>query len=264
MKPLSVKDLVDNLQKQSRYTFTRVEAEETLKLEQAALTKGLQRLQHAGRIRMIRRGFYVIVPLEYATGGLVPPDWFIHDLMKFLKQPYYIGVLSAAALHGASHQQAQEYQVVISKPERAIQTKNLKIRFFINKNMRLSSLEQIKSYTGYITVSTPAVTALDLVRFAPKIGGLDAVLTVIAELVEKITPEDLLKAVKQEQERSQIQRLGWLLERTKRPELGDEIEKWLAKHKTTKTRLDVSAPIKGCRKDIKYNVIVNAQPQSEA
>jgi hypothetical protein len=50
MKPLYVKDFVDNLQKQSRYTFTRVEAEEALQLEQAALTKGLQRLQKAGRM----------------------------------------------------------------------------------------------------------------------------------------------------------------------------------------------------------------------
>jgi predicted transcriptional regulator of viral defense system len=205
----------------------------------------------------------VIVPLEYATGGLVPPDWFIHDLMKFLKQQYYIGVLSAAGLHGASHQQAQEYQVVVPTPERSIRTPNLNIRFFLKKNMKHSPAEQIKSYTGYITVSSPAVTALDLVRFAPKIGGLDAVLTVISELVEKITPEDLLKAVKQEQERSQIQRLGWLLERAKRPELADGIAKWLAKHKTTKTRLDVSASIKGFRKDTRFNVIVNAQPQSE-
>ena len=53
----------------------------------------------------------------------------------------------------------------------------------------------MKSYTGYIAVSTPATTALDLVRFAPAIGGLDTVFTVLEELAEKITPEDLLQAL---------------------------------------------------------------------
>ena len=264
MKPSSVNEFVDHLQKRARYTFARTEAEAALKLERAALTKGLQRLQRAGRIRMIRRGFYVIVPLEYAAGGIVPPDWFVDDLMKFLKQPYYVGVLTAAALHGASHQQPQEYQVVVAKPERAIRTANLNLRFFLKKSMGRAPVERVKAYTGFLAVSTPAVTALDLVRFAPAIGGLDAVLTVLEELVEKITPEDLLKAAQQESERSQVQRLGWLLERTKRRELAEGLATWLITQLPTKTPLDVSAPVAGSRKDSRWQVIVNADPQSEA
>jgi len=264
MSPSSVNEFVDHLQKRARYTFARAEAEGALKLERAALTKGLQRLQRAGRTRMIRRGFYVIVPLEYATGGIVPPDWFIDDLMKFLGQPYYVGVLTAAALHGASHQQPQEYQVVVARPERAIRTANLSIRFFLKKSMPQAPMERVKAYTGHLPVSTPAVTALDLVRFAPAIGGLDAVLTVLEELVEKITPEDLLNAARQESERSQVQRLGWLLERTKRRELAEGLAQWLAQQKPTKTPLDVSAPVAGGRKDPRWQVIVNADPQSEA
>jgi len=264
MKPGSVSEFVDHLQKRARYTFARTELESALKLERAALTKGLQRLQRAGRICRIRRGFYVIVPLEYATGGIVPPDWFIADLMRFLEQPYYVGVLTAAALHGASHQQTQEYHVVVAQPERAIRTANLSIRFFLKKSMARAPVEQVKAYTGFLAVSTPAVTALDLVRFAPAIGGLDAVLTVLEELVERITPEDLLKAAQQESERSQVQRLGWLLERTKRRELAAGLAQWLAKQKPTKTPLDVSAPATGSRKDPRWQVIVNAEPQGEA
>ena len=264
MKPGSVNEFVDHLQKRARYTFARTEVEMALKLAQSALTKGLQRLQKAGRIRMIRRGFYVIVPLEYATGGIVPPDWFIDDLMKFLEQPYYVGVLTAAALHGASHQQPQEYQVVVARPERVIRTANLNLRFFLKKSMAQAPVEKVKAYTGFLVVSSPAVTALDLVRFAPAIGGLDAVLTVLDELVEKITPEDLLAAAQQESERSQVQRLGWLLERTKRRELAEGLAQWLVAQKPTKTPLDVSAPVAGNRKDSRWQVIVNAEPQSEA
>lgn len=263
MKSGSVNEFVDHLQKRARYTFVRTEVEAALKLEQAALTKGLQRLQRAGRIRMIRRGFYVIVPLEYATSGIVPADWFVDDMMKFLEQRYYVGVLTAAALHGASHQQPQEYQVVVARPERAIRTANLNIRFFLKKSMAQAPVERVKAYTGFLTVSSPAVTALDLVRFAPAIGGLDAVMTVLEDLVEKTTPEDLLKAVQQESERSQVQRLGWLLERTKRPQLAEGLAIWLGRQKPTKTPLDVSAPVAGSRKDPRWQVIVNAEPQGE-
>lgn len=263
MKSNTVNEFVENLQKRARYTFTRAEADTALHLNQAALTKGLQRLQHGGRIRVIRRGFYVIVPLEYAIGGMIPPDWFIDDLMRFLEQPYYVGVLTAAALHGASHQQPQEYQVVVAKPERNISTTNLRIRFFLKKSVTRARVERVKAYTGLLPVSSPAVTALDLVRFAPTIGGLDVVLTVLEELVEKLTPEDLLKAAQQESERSLVQRLGWMLERTKKRELADGLAQWLTKQKSTKTPLDVSAPVTGSKKDPRWQVIVNAKPQSE-
>jgi len=115
-----------------------------------------------------------------------------------------------------------------------------------------------------MAVSTPATTALDLVRFAPAIGGLDTVFTVLEELAEKITPEDLLQAARQEPERSQVQRLGWLLERAKRRELAEELARWLTPQKPTKTPPDVSALAAGGRKDPRWQVIVNAEPQSEA
>jgi predicted transcriptional regulator of viral defense system len=262
MKTQSVNEFVDHLQSQARYTFARAELGGTLKLGRAALTKGLQRLQRTGRIRMIRRGFHTIVPLEYAAGGSVPPDWFIDDLMRFLEQPYYVGVLTAAALHGAGHQQPQEYQVVVAQPERAIRLPNLGIRFFLKQGMAGAPVVQLKAYTGYLPVSTPAVTALDLVRFSRSIGGLDTVLTVLEELVEKITSDDLLKAAQQESQRSQVQRLGWLIERTNRPALAAGLAAWLGKQNPTKTPLDVTAPVRG-RKDRRWQVIVNAEPRSE-
>ncbi len=113
----SISDLVESLQRRGRYAFTRAEVEAALPLSEEALTKGLQRLARKGRVRMLRRGFFVIIPVEYSATGMIPTDWFVAELMQFLDLPYYIGVLSAAALHGAAHQQAQEYHVVVPKPE---------------------------------------------------------------------------------------------------------------------------------------------------
>jgi hypothetical protein len=51
-------------------------------------------------------------------------------------------------------------------------------------------------------------TALDLVRYSRQIGGLDAVLTVLAELAETLQPKPLAAAAKMEEENAQVQRWG--------------------------------------------------------
>ena len=67
-----------------------------------ALEAALRRLKQRGRIASPRRGFYVLVPPEYREAGCQPASWLIDDLMRFVEQPYYVGLLSAAAIHGAA------------------------------------------------------------------------------------------------------------------------------------------------------------------
>lgn len=178
---------VNDLQCNARYTFTRAEAVDVLELRNDALTKALQRLTHIHRISQIQRGFYVVVPLEYMTSGTPPVDWFINDLMTYMGYSnYYAGVLTAALMHGAAHQRPQEYQVVIPSSRRVIHGDGFRIRFFKYVNVDKVSTELYQVYTGYISVSTPEFTALDLIRFSKTIGGLDAALTVLSELGEKI------------------------------------------------------------------------------
>ena len=83
-KDSNLATFVNALQRKARYSFTRAEAAAAVTVSSATLTKGLQRLQNAGRIHRIRKGFYTIVPLEHADAGHIPTDWFIADLMRFL------------------------------------------------------------------------------------------------------------------------------------------------------------------------------------
>ena len=264
MEPIaSISDLVESLQRRGRYAFTRADIQKALPLSEGALTKGLQRLARKGRVRMLRRGFFVVIPVEYSATGMIPTDWFIAELMHFLDLPYYIGVLSAAALYGAAHQQSQEYHVVVPKLERPVRQPTVTIRFFRHAAMSATLTESVKGYTGMLPVSTPAATALDLVRFASRIGGLDAVLTVLVELAEKLTPQNVLAAAQAESELAQVQRLGWLLERAGCPQLAEPLAGWLAARPRHKVRLDPRYPARGARKDARWQVVVNADPQSE-
>ena len=45
-----------------------------------------------------------VVPPQYASWGAPPPGWYIDDLMRHEGRPYYVGLLKAAELHGATHQ----------------------------------------------------------------------------------------------------------------------------------------------------------------
>ena len=93
------------------------------------LSKSLHRLHAKRRIHRVRKGFYVLVPLQHASAGIIPTEWFIADLMAYLGQPYYIGCLSAAERHGAAHQRPQELQVVVPVHLRIVHTPALRVRF---------------------------------------------------------------------------------------------------------------------------------------
>jgi predicted transcriptional regulator of viral defense system len=262
-KGLSVSDYINNLQKKARYTFSLQDARAALDVSPAALSKSLQRLTRSKRLCQIRRTFYVIVPIEYSSGGILPADWFIDDFMKHIELPYYVGLLSAASLQGAGHQQPQEFQIVVPRHERPVSRGNLRLRFFHNSRMGKVLTAKVKTFTGYISVSTPESTALDLCRFSSHIGGLSVVLTVLTELAKKITPDALLTAAKNEAELSQVQRLGWLLEQTGNSTLVAPLADWLSNQQPHKVRLDVARPSKGFRKNPRWQIIMNAKPVSD-
>ena len=63
----------------------------------------------------------------------LPATWFIDALMKHFSQEYYVGLLTAAALHGAAHQQPMTFQVITDKRTRNITVGELFIEFICKK-----------------------------------------------------------------------------------------------------------------------------------
>ncbi len=262
-KDSNLAQFVDALQRQARYSFTRAEAAAAVTVAPATLTKGLQRLQNAGRIRRIRKGFYTIVPLEHADVGHIPPDWFVVDLMRFLDCPYYVGALTAAAYHGAAHQQPQEFQVVVGSTRQPIRTGKLRIRFLRYEGLSHVRTQPMKSFTGEFPVSTPEHTALDLVRFQKQIGGLDAAITVLTELGEAMAGSALLKAADNEQVVANVQRLGWLLARANSPALANELAGWVDQRNPAVAPLNSSLRSRKGPVDRRWRLIINDQPEGE-
>ncbi len=155
---------------------------------------------------------FVIVPLEHRSAGAPPPSWYTDDLLRHADVEGYVGLLSAAALHGASHHAPQVWQVVVDRQLRPITVGRSRWQFVYKSGLAGTPIVRRQTETGHMAVSTPEVTALDLVWYVDAVGGVDAVATVLAELGEALDGDALAKAAARFP-RTVSQRLGWLLDR---------------------------------------------------
>ncbi len=259
-KPLV--ELVDALQARGRYVFTRGEVSREKGRSPVALGAALRRLKQRGRIASPRRGFYVIVPLEYREAGCPPASWFIDDLMRFLGQPYYVGLLAAAAIHGAAHQQPMLFQVVTDRATRRAEAGRVRIQFHKSRGMASVPVREIDTETGRMRVATPEATAYDLVRFASAAGHLSNVATVLRELAEKLDPE-ALASLSPIYGAPDTQRLGYLLDRLHARSLADSLARALEQLRVRTVLLAPGQRRGRAKRDERWRVIPNAVVEVE-
>lgn len=254
----------EKLQAQGRYSFGLNELKVSHSdLSDSAVKFALKRLSTKGKVLSVFKGYYLIIPPQYQNKGILPPHLFVDALMRHLKRPYYVSLLNAAALHGASHQQPQEYFVTTTFPVlRPTQKKGLKINYISIKEIPTSLIEKRKTEAGYINISKPALTACDLIQFEKRVGGLNRVVTVLKELSEVINPEDFTPQLVHHVNVSTLQRMGYLLETAcKTLELADALFESIAQEKLKLFRvpLKTSQESKGFSSDNRWNVIVNTE-----
>jgi len=224
-----LEDFINELRSNGRYAFSLPEVRKRYEQSDEAIKKALQRLKKKKEIALIRNEFYVVITPEYRIKGILPPSLFIEELMKFLGKDYYVGLLNAAAYYGAAHQQPQSFSVITMKPSlRNIINENLKINFYIKKEWDKVDIVQKKVDTGYIKVSSPELTALDLVYYFDQAGGLNRISTVLDELCENIDANKMLDLAKRYSPITTVQRLGFLLEEVlSMRDLSDPIKDYL-------------------------------------
>ncbi|MDR0506084.1 MAG: type IV toxin-antitoxin system AbiEi family antitoxin [Dysgonamonadaceae bacterium] len=218
-------DWIEYLPKIGQITFSKEDVRRQFpNLTNHNIQNTLNRLAQKRKIQSVWRGFWVIVPVEYGLKGVVDPIEYIEQLMKFLVQNYYIGLLSAAAIHGAAHQLPMELMLVTESNQLRVKIKNdVKISFVAKKKIPANYLQQITAKSGYIPVSTPELTAIDLLLYVKNIGGINRVATVLNELAEVIDFHKIETDFFQYANTADIQRLGYLLEMLGFEEIADTL-----------------------------------------
>lgn len=186
----------------------------------------LRRLKTARRIAVPYRGFNVVLAPEHRERGAPPPELFVPQLMRHLETPYYAGLLTAAAFHGAG-EPPHEFQVVVPRNRPRLRCGPERVVFVARHNADEVPVVEMATPRGPVRVATPEATAFDLVGYTRHCGGLDDVAVVLAELAPSLDPERLRAAASL----SPIpwsQRLGFLLDRVGHGDRAELLAGWVS------------------------------------
>jgi hypothetical protein len=120
-----------------------------------------------------------------------------------------------------------------------------------------------------LKVSTPEVTAMDLLRYSAKSGGLNHIATVLSELIESINPDKLLALAQSSDEKAWVQRLGYILEKIE--PMDDTIAKatieklsaYLATQRRRYIPLANEQDFKNFERSKRWNIIENTTIESD-
>jgi predicted transcriptional regulator of viral defense system len=253
---------ITDLAANGRYLFTTAEAARSLGGSPVAVRAALRRLAEKKAIASPQRGFHVIVPPEYRRLGCLPPEQFVPQLLALQRLPYYVGLLSAAQYHGAAHQRPQQFQIVIGRPRPAISCGEVHVAFIARRVVAAAPVETFNTPRGPLRVSTPEVTALDLVGYPVHAGGLDTVATILSELAERIEPAKLVDAARLAPV-PWAQRLGYLLELVGGGERVDLLAGFVREHAREYVPLAVGSR-RGRRRSTRWRLEINATVEAEA
>jgi AbiEi antitoxin C-terminal domain len=132
-----------------------------------------------------------------------------------------------------------------------------------------AGIEDRKTDTGRMKISSVELTVLDLVRYPHAAGGLDNIATIIADLGERIEARKLA-ALSSAFERSVTQRLGYLMERFGDADRAETLHKalpqgsalpWVELERSQSPDMDLSPELK--ERNERRHVIVRRIPERD-
>lgn len=264
-RPPSPRDLSDWLIAHGRHWVTVLEVAELLNIPASHVPPTLARSRAKGQLLSPTRGAYVPIPPEYRMWGTVPASHFVDAWMKHLGHDYYVGLLSAAELHGAAHQHSQVFQVITDGRLRHRSFGRVRFEFIHSIDVGLRPHTSMNTPTGTMQVSTPEATVLDLVSHPRKSGGISNVATILTELLEEQRVEiSTLASVSRAYPVAVRQRAGWLLAHLaeKHDVTVDLAPLAAVSDRKEPTALDPSGRRSG-KFDERWNVIVNAEVEPD-
>lgn len=251
------RNVIADLAAHGQYHFTSSELRSALGVSEVAARQALSRVAAKGEIASPARGFYVIVPPEYRRLGCLPADQFLPALMEHRNARYYVGLLSAAQYHGIAHHRPQEFQVMLMRNRPVILCGSVRVAFVARRELAAVPVESFNNPRGRVLVSTVEATAVDLVGYMHRAGGVGRVAGVLSELSEAMSPERLVDA----SESASIlwaQRLGYLLEHVGAGDRAVLLKEHVRRRARNYTKLLPSARAESAPRSKDWRLFVNA------
>lgn len=249
----SAADFVDRCLADGKVAFALAELCTASGLTPSVAAKQLRRL--AARVVPLypRAGYFLIVTPEHRDAGAPPPAWWLDHFFRYVGAPYYVGLLSAAAEHGAAHQALQVVQVVTEKPRPDLTVGRRQIQFFTKRRIAETPTMHKRGAFAPLNISTPEATLFDLIRNEGKLGGIARIRDVIREM-KPLSRAGFAAALQEELEIKLLQRAGFLLEDLGFQGYAKQVEKRLAGERLQPAALSAGAPINNDWRDNRWAV----------
>ena len=183
--------------------------------------------------------------------------------MEHRNTPYYVGLLSAAQYHGAAHHRPQEFQVMLERNRPAIVCGSVRVAFVARRELAAVPVQSFNNPRGTVLVSTVEATAVDLVGYMHRAGGVDRVAGVLSELGDDIDPERLV-AASGSASIPWAQRLGYLLEHVGAEDKAELLKEHVGRRARNYTRLLPSSGVGGAMRSKDWRLFVNAGVEVDA
>ena len=210
---MDLKLYIKDVRKGGKRYFTIEDIIKQLQISHAYARVALHRLIKTGDIISPARGLYIIVPPEHQHHGSIPPQELVPLVMRYLDANYYVALLSAGLLHGATHQKPARFQVISDKRiKHPSSFGDVEIDYIYKKSVLNLPTQDFTVATGYLKVATPELVALDLFKYPDHAGGLNHIATVFSELIETLDPIKLIELATDTDSECQLQRIGYILD----------------------------------------------------
>ncbi|MBI2646146.1 MAG: hypothetical protein HYW85_03820 [Deltaproteobacteria bacterium] len=188
------------LQHKGKRIFSVSEAQSQLKISRASVMAILTRLRRDNLIITLTNGLYAILEPTEQNHGLRP----------------------------LAHHKPQHLQVILPKRYFLKRLGKLKMQFLLKRHFSDIGTLTVKAAFGYYKISSPELTALDVISYENDCGGFSNVCLVIRDLIGEMNEKSLRACTKNYAIMSSIQRLGYMMEKVHAPKkLMTPLKKWI-------------------------------------
>jgi predicted transcriptional regulator of viral defense system len=214
--PMAPREFIVRLARASRGSLVTVErARRALGLSPRATTVRLSRLAQAGWLRRVRRGLYLVLPLEARSelATTVEDPWI---LAEELFTPCYVGGWSAAEHWGLTEQIFRSVFVVTAGPvrRRSVTFAGVEFRVVRTSARRVKAAGAVWRGAERVAASDRERTLADGLSSPEWVGGVRHLAGMLAtyRASRDWNPAALLRAVRALRRGSAMKRLGYLAE----------------------------------------------------
>jgi predicted transcriptional regulator of viral defense system len=162
----------------------------------------------------LKRGLYVIVPLDIGVKGA--DAYIIHNFVIAgnLTTPYYIAYWSALNYHGLSDQIPSSTFIAITQAKKPLRILDMEYHFVRLERNKFYGIMEIEVEGSIVKVSDPEKTIVDCLDHPEHAGGIDEVARSIYFSHEELDFKKIKDYAKRMKNITILKRLGFILEKT--------------------------------------------------